>query len=197
MDDLRHRLERLARRGQPRGAGPVLEAARASAHGVPVHTARLVPAVALAASVLLVAGAAGALVVTGGGRGGGRATRQVAAPPTSTTLPVPAATPITNPPPPEVTVSTKLIAASRLQPFNTCGTLLGYARAKALQVVGPYGLPVGSGRVVAVETGARASAGQAAPSGGPAQGPAVAGARLAEDFSARTSKKPEWTSRTR
>src|SRR5207245_2849341 len=117
-------------------------------------------------------------VVTGGG--GGRAARQVAAP-TSTTAPVPAAT--TSPPPPEVTVPTKLIAASRLQPFNTCGTLLGYARAKALQVVGPYGLPVGSGRVVAVETGARASAGQAAPSGGPAQGPAVAGARLAEDFS--------------
>src|SRR5205823_1239008 len=125
----------------------------------------------------------GTLVVTGGGPGGGPATRQVAAPPTSTTLPVPAATPTTNPPPPEVTVSTKLIAASRLQPFNTCGMLLGYARTKALQVVGPYGLPVGGNGVGAADRVAVAPQPPSpAPSGAP-QGPAVAAARLAEDYS--------------
>src|SRR5204863_9066524 len=58
----------------------------------------------------------------------------------------------TQPTGPPVSIPTRLIAASRLEPFRTCGGLVDFARGKALEVVTPYGLPgIGGGRGIAVD----------------------------------------------
>lgn len=141
-EQLRRQLEQLAERGSPRGAKAVLDAARGGAGASPLSARRLgpvrvVPAMAIAASVMLVAGVAAALVTSGGGNG---RTTTAALSPTSTALPAAAET-TSSVPIPEVSIPTKLIAASRLVPFDTCGALVSYARAQALKVVGPYGVP--------------------------------------------------------
>src|SRR5581483_5374777 len=143
-DELRRRLEQLADRGEPRGAKAVLDAARGGASAPSLSTpsskrvgpARFIPPIAIAASVMLVAGVAAALVTSGGG---GHHTTAALAPTTS--LPDATAESTTTVPIPEVAIPTKLIAASRLIPFDTCGALVSYARTQALKVVGPSGLP--------------------------------------------------------
>jgi uncharacterized secreted protein with C-terminal beta-propeller domain len=87
---------------------------------------------------MLVAGVAAALVAGGGT---GHPTTAALPPPSTSTVPGGAASTTSGVPIPEVSLPTKLIAASRLVPFNSCGALLNHARAKALSVVGPYGLP--------------------------------------------------------
>ena len=138
MDDLRRRLERLSDRGTPRGAGPVLARARTSAIAGVARGRRLIPAIAAGAALVLIAGAAGALVDRDGDARHGTE-RQLAAPATSTTTAPPTTTPIAASPP--ITLDSKVIALSRLQSFGSCSGVLSFARKKAMEVVGPYGLP--------------------------------------------------------
>src|SRR5438128_12398301 len=97
---------------------------------------------ATAAVVLLVAGVASALVV---GKDDHRITRSGALSPTSTSSTTTAggtgSMPGTEPAGPAVSIPTQLISSTRLQPFRTCGSVVDYARAKALDVVTPYRLP--------------------------------------------------------
>src|SRR4051794_20931936 len=128
--ELRRKLEQLAGRGTPRGARAVLDAARggkavpslskASATTTRIGPAKYVPAVAIAASVMLITGIAAAWV-TGGGHTGHPTTAALSPRSTSTLA---AAAPETTVPIPEVSIPTKLIAASRLVPFDTCGALV-------------------------------------------------------------------------
>ncbi|MBV9664139.1 MAG: beta-propeller domain-containing protein [Actinobacteria bacterium] len=163
--ELRRKLEQLADRGEPRGAKAVLDAARGGAKVSSLSTlsstriglAKFVPAIAIAASVMLVAGVAAALVT--GGNDKGRPT--TVALPRTTTSAAPAAAPETTVPIPEVSIPTKLIAASRLVPFDTCGALVSYARSQALKVVGPYGVPGANYGGVALAGGEAASSGPA------------------------------------
>ena len=100
---------------------------------------------AIAAVVLLVAGVASALVVGNDDHKIARSGSTGTTPPTSTTTTVDVGTATgTEPSGPPVSIAPRLIAASRLEPFRTCGGLVDFARAKALEVVTPYGLP-GSG----------------------------------------------------
>jgi hypothetical protein len=148
MDDLRRRLERLAERGSPRGAGPVLHAARGRPtwrHGL---SPRQTLVAALAANLVLVAAVAGAVVTRDDGGGGRHPARHLASPETTTSTSTTSLPVVTEPPVPTTSVPTQLIAASRLRPFETCTALVRYARAKALEVVGPYGLPGSGGDVV-------------------------------------------------
>lgn len=171
MDDLRRRLEELADRGEPRGADAVLAAARARA-GARRAASRRRPqaALAIAASVALVSGVAVAAVRQGAGRGPGGA-----APPLATrpARPAPAGsttstTPPTTAPGARSAPPAREVAAARLRPFASCNGLLSTIRAKALEVVGPYGLPGTGGRVVGSDVAIAAD-------GTAAQAPAAAG----------------------
>ena len=66
-------------------------------------------------------------------------------------------------------------AKTRLTPFGTCGQLLGYAKANAKRLVGPYGFGGlgGLGQPVATETAARAAA--------PVQGVDFSGTNVQEE----------------
>ena len=135
-DELKEQLERLATHGTPRGADDVLEAARTRATVRPLPTyRRYVPAVAIAASISLIVGVGAAAIVSDNDA------PQIAARPLPT---LPGST-TTGPPVPEVSIPAKLIAASRLVPFDNCGTLTTYMRTKGLQVVSAYGLPANGG----------------------------------------------------
>jgi uncharacterized secreted protein with C-terminal beta-propeller domain len=138
-DELKNQLERLAARGEPRGAMSVLQAARTrgATSAVP-SMRRLAPAMAIAAAVSLIGGVAAAVVVTRDD------SPQFAARPVAT---VPPGSTTTGPPaPPEVSIPAKLIAASRLVAFSNCNTYTTYMRTKGLQVVSAYGLPsIGGG----------------------------------------------------
>lgn len=193
--ELRRQLEQLADRGQPRGAKAVLDAARGGASvpslsrasATPIGPAKIVPAVAIAASVMLIAGVAAALVTSGGGKG---RTTTAALSPTTTAAPAVAETTSTAPIP-EVSIPTQLIAASRLVPFDTCGALVGYARSQALKLVGPYGVPGASRGGVAYATREGAPAGVAgAPASDSAATPAPAAAPAAgTDFSTTNNQE--------
>src|SRR2546425_12062900 len=98
---------------------------------------------AIAAVVLLVAGLASALVVGNDdhkiARSGSTGSTSTS---TSTSTPGDLGTATgTESSSPPVSIATRLIAASRLEPFRTCGGLVDFARAKALEVLTPYGLP--------------------------------------------------------
>ena len=178
MDDLRRRLERLAERGSPRGALPVLHAARAK----PIRsglTPRQTIVAALAANVVLIAAVAAARILPD--EGGQRPARQVASPAVTTTSTSTTSLPaVTEPAPPTTSVPTQLIAASRLRPFETCTALVRYARAKALQVVTPYGLPGASGGMPGdVVAGGAVSGAGTAGGAAPAEGAAPGGGALA------------------
>jgi uncharacterized secreted protein with C-terminal beta-propeller domain len=164
-NELKRDLERLAARGEPRGAGSVFHAARTRASISVVR--RFAPAVAIAAAVTLVGGAAAAIVAN---RDDGP--KQLASHPVDTT---PTSVPgTTEPPAPEVSIPARLIAASRLVPFANCGTFTTYMRTKGLEVVSPYGLPGTGGAMY----GERAML--AAPAAGQAAG-------AAEDSSSKAS----------
>ncbi|MBA3653535.1 MAG: beta-propeller domain-containing protein [Actinobacteria bacterium] len=131
--DIERHLERLAERGTPRGAGDVLDAARSAAVVRPLSAARrFAPVLAIAASVSLIGGIAAAI-----------ATRSHNDEPQFTASGV---TTAPSTPLPEVSIPARLIAQSRLVRFSSCGTYTSYMRAKALQVVSPYGLPSLGGR---------------------------------------------------
>ena len=192
MDELRHRLERQADRGTPRGSGPVLARARAAATAGGSRRARFIPAVALGLSGLLIAGGAGAYVaIRGGGPANHGIERQAAAPATTTTAaPAPATTQA-----PVVSIPAQLIAASRLVPFGSCSSVLSFARAKGVASVGPYGLPVSAltgGQPVPVDAvpSRPAQPGGAAPSNGPAV-MAGSAASAAPDFSATNNQEAD------
>ena len=133
---------------------------------------------AIAAVVLLVAGVASALVVGNDdhkiARSGSTGTTSTSTSP-STTVDLGTAT-ATEPSGPPVSIATRLIAASRLEPFRTCGGLVDFARAKALEVVTPYGLPgSGGGRMLAMD-GRGAMPPQASGAEGPTAERSTAGA---------------------
>jgi hypothetical protein len=189
MDDLRHRLQRLADRGTPRGSGPVLARARAAATAGHSRRARLVPAVAAGSALLLVAGAAGALVSQGGGSHGSTE-RQVAAPPESTTTTEAPAPSTTAPQAPASTVPPAVVAASRLVSFGSCSGVLAFARAKGVASVGPFGLPVSALEGThPVEAAGPAPAAPAQP-GGPAQS---SGQAPAAQVQAGTAASPDFS----
>src|SRR5438552_11589579 len=141
---------------------------------------------AIAAVVLLVAGVASALVVGNDdhkiARSGSTGSTSTSTS-TSTTGDIGTATGI-EPSGPPVSIATRLIAASRLEPFRTCGGLVDFARTKALEVVTPYGLPgSGGGRNFVVDgrgamppqsSGAERSTTGAAPAASPQSAPATA-----------------------
>src|SRR5581483_8933411 len=196
-DELRRKLEQLAERGEPRGAKAVLDAARGGASAPSLSTAsskrvgpaRFIPPIAIAASVMLVAGVAAALV-SGGGKG--HSTTAALAPTTS--VPGATAESTTTIPIPEVAIPTKLIAASRLVPFDTCGALVSYARTQALKVVSASGLPGFHGGLsyggVAVDQRAAATSGPAAAGESSAAPPAAAQAPVAgTDYSTTNNQE--------
>lgn len=134
-DDLRRRLERLADRGEPRGAQTVLGASRRAATSGLLTSRVPMVALAVAASVTLLAGVVAAIGIDTGDA------PVVQAAATTTTA---AGEPAVGPP---VSLPMELIAASRLQQFGDCAAVLDFAKAKATEMVGPYGLPgTGGGR---------------------------------------------------
>src|SRR5438874_7935923 len=142
---------------------------------------------AIATVVLLVAGVASALVVGNDdhkiARSGSTGTTSTSTS-TSTTVDIGTATEPSGPP---VSIATRLIAASRLEPFRTCGGLVDFARAKALEVVTPYGLPgSGRGRMFAVD-GREAFAPQASAGEGSTAGAGAAPAPQSQSAPATAS----------
>ncbi len=179
MSELSDRLARLAGRGTPRDPADVFAAAQAAAQADTADAAPPAPVVplyrrtnavmAIAASLALV-GAVAALQVDG-------STKQPVgnniAIGTTTTSGVGPTTPTS------LAQSTKVyLASTRLISFNQCGTLSRYAKAKALDVVGPYGLPGSGGMVfgggMAASAAARSSAGAAEDGNASAAPPAAA-----------------------
>lgn len=165
MDDLRRRLDALANRGTPRGAAEVWAAARAGAGAArEAGRRRLLAPLAIAASVALVGGVAAAALRQGAGRRAGTAAPPLATgparpAPTAPTTPTTAAPPTTTTAPPRGE-----LAAARLRPFGTCTSFLATVKAKALEVVGPWGLPgVGPAGGIAVAAEGRAEGAVAAP----------------------------------
>jgi uncharacterized secreted protein with C-terminal beta-propeller domain len=147
MSELSDRLAKLAGRGTPRDPADVFAAAQADATSpapvVPLYR-RTNAVMALAASLALV-GAVVALQIDDTPK---QPASNVAIDDTTTTGVGPT-TPTT------VSESTKVyLASTRLIPFNQCGTLSSYAKAKALDVVGPYGLPGGGGMMLQALDGA-------------------------------------------
>ncbi len=134
--ELKNQLERLATRGTPRGAEDVLEAAQTHATVRPLTPfRRFAPAIAIAASISLITGVAAAFVINNDSKPPQVASGPVDVPGSSSTTAGP----------PEVSIPSKLIAASRLVPFANCGTYTSYMRTKGLEVVSAYGLPGGTG----------------------------------------------------
>jgi uncharacterized secreted protein with C-terminal beta-propeller domain len=184
-EDLRRSFEALSEQRRPRGAGPVLARARASAAAGVGRRVRLVPAVAVGVGVLLVAGAAGALVASQNGGGGHRIDHQAATATTTTTTEAPGA-PTTTAPQPVVSIPSKLVAASRLVPFNGCNDIVNYAKRNAVNLVQPTGLPIGVTALPspsfpgaasgAATSGAGAAAGAAGSAGTPSGSTPVAAA---------------------
>jgi uncharacterized secreted protein with C-terminal beta-propeller domain len=168
MDDLKRRMEELGERGEPRGAARVLATARRGATTTRTRGRFVVP-VAIAASVTLIGGVAAALwAPSGDGSASDVATAPIGGIPpiiqgATTTTAAPEA------PAPTAKLSTKLIAASRLQSFRSCGAYLGYMRANAVERVGPYGLP-GSSYGFTRQVAGRASADSATAAGSAAGG---------------------------
>lgn len=129
-DELRDRLDRLARRGRPRGAASVLAAARAAAPGSSQDVGPKLPRAAwtpmmAAAAVAVVTLAVASIAVLGGGGDTPLAGRD-------------------DDVPPRVDLPTDLIAASRLEAFGDCAELLDYAKAQAEPLVTSYGLAGGN-----------------------------------------------------
>jgi len=197
-EDLRRGLEALSERGQPRGAGPTLARAQASAVAGVRRPTRFVPAVALGVGVLLIAGAAGALV-SGDNGGGHRTDRQAAAATTTSTTEAPGA-PSTTAPPLAVSLPTQLVAASRLVAFGGCNDVFEYAKRNALKVVQPTGIPFGVTLLPAPSfaaaggmggsTAAGAGAGVAGPSSEQAPAPRVLASTGASSYSTTNVQEP-------
>src|SRR5207253_46865 len=97
-----------------------------------------------------------------------------------TTSSVPATTTVTaaSAPTPRV-----YLASTRLQSFNSCSTLAHYAQAKALNVVGPYGLPGSGGGPMMLDSraataGAKEQNSVSAPSAADAGGTGASGSEF-------------------
>lgn len=171
MDDLRRRMQQLGERGEARGAARVLaEARRGSAAGTGVRPTRLVTAVAIAACVTLIGGVAAALWAPGDGE-----ESETALTPIGDIPAVIGGTTSTSAQPevsvPTVELPAQLIAASRLAPFSGCGAFLSYVKGKAAEVVGPYGLPYLSNRMLFLDNAAGGQAGLATGDAGGQRGP--------------------------
>ncbi|MDP1793691.1 MAG: beta-propeller domain-containing protein [Acidimicrobiales bacterium] len=149
MSELSDRLRRLSARGTERGASAVFAAAEAEsqATGAPAvrnpHRWRTSSGVtAIAAAVLLIAGVAGAMVIDSE---------------TSPTVDQPAfaagttstsqGATTTSQLPPAPSTPKIYLASTRLVAFDACPSLVRYAQQRALDTVGPYGLPDGGGGV--------------------------------------------------
>ena len=170
-ENIRRDLEHLADShvSGPRGADLVWRAAAADAAATPLHRRPMLAAGAIAAVVLAVAGittmvtrdndqkteTAQAISTSTTGRGvagSGSSGGIVGGGATDGTTIVPGAVgvPPTNPqtsggttpggtaPPPQLP---RTLATARLQPFASCGDYVGTSRAKALELVGPWGVP--------------------------------------------------------
>ncbi|HUR76996.1 MAG TPA: beta-propeller domain-containing protein [Acidimicrobiales bacterium] len=160
MSDLSDRLKNLAGRGTPRGAADVFASAQAQAAAPAKVTAlqrRATVATAIAASVVLLGGIAAALTTDGEGSVARQTSGNHAIIATSTS-----STPDPGAPPTTLSEATKVyLASTRLIPFDQCGSLNSYAKREALKVVGPYGLPGGSGGLRLGMGGAAAGTGMA------------------------------------
>src|SRR5688500_690188 len=129
-DDLRRRLESLADRGEPRGADEVLAAARSQVEAAARRQRPTYVAAALAAAVLAVLGTTAVVVHEDGDDqqlAGSAATST-----TTTTIAAPAL---------DLTRLTREQRASRLERYASCDALVSATRRKALETVGPYGVP--------------------------------------------------------
>src|SRR5207249_424291 len=76
-----------------------------------------------------------------------------------------------------------------LRPFETCSSLVRYARAKALEVVGPYGLPVSGGGATPAMAASTGTAGAAAsgPAIGNQQAPAASAGTVSRSAFSQTN----------
>lgn len=203
-DDLRRHLEFLADRGEPRGADAVLAAARHQAAAAARLQRPTFVAAALAAAVLAVLGTTAVVVHEDAGDqqlAGSAATSttadwdpddtsEVAAAPTTTTT----STSV----PPRLTRTQR---ASRLQRYSSCNSLVDASRRKALEVVGPYGLPGVAGSVDVVDSGGmssrRAASGTSSGgSGGATGGPGTELSETGEDVVVGADGGPDTESDT-
>jgi uncharacterized secreted protein with C-terminal beta-propeller domain len=180
-DNLRDRLRRLSERGTERGADTVFTAA--STEPVPRTGSsrfgsrdQFSVVTAIAAAVLLLAGVAGAMVID-------RDNRPVADKPSrfasGTTTTTGASTTSTSQLPPPPSTPKIYLAQTRMVPFNSCPSLAGYAKRRALDTVSAYGLPYAGGGPIAMFD-QNAAAGRASDSG---SAPAAAPVTAAPEFS--------------
>ncbi len=185
MNELPDRLRRLAQRGTERGADAVFAAAQADAHAIvdqKPHLTRLHNTglmTAIAAAVLLVAGVAGAIVIDT--KHDPTVKQPAFAAGTTTTTEADA--PTTSALPPAPSTPKIYLASTRLVRFDACPSLVKFAQRRALDTVGPYGLPYSGGYGGAIATDAR-TAGGAPPAndaaGGGSSAPAAAKAASPE-----------------
>ncbi len=188
MSELSDRLARLAQRGTERGADAVFAAAQADAEQAGssrrfgLTTPKLTVMTAIAASVMLLAGVAGAIRISGGTNDSKRPTSFAAGSTTTSST----TTDATVPPTTIKGGATKVfLASTRLVPFNQCPALASYARGKALDTVGPYGLPGGYGGRPQTSAMARAGGaeGDTAAGASPPAASAPAGGNAGVDYS--------------